>query len=226
MPTEEFDLSAHGDSYEARLTIPEAPDGRGVAMMPGAGHGPWGDIFDRFAEEAAADGCHVLRFEGWPTPAVFGEKTVSELHAELDAAVERLQAEGCTDLGVVGKSFGGGVTLTHVPASVDRVALWAPAFVTFGDEETVSDSLDVPLKEMKDAPERRQIAPSTLADLDAALLVVQGDEDEVRSVEHARNIVEAAPDAELLVREGEDHSFRGDDREREVVAETLDFLRD
>jgi|GEM_PF-853230 len=226
MSAETFALTVHGDEYEARLTVPEEPDGRGVVVLPGAGHGPWGDIFDRFAAAAADDGSHVLRFDGWPTAEEFMAQTVAEIHAEIDAAVDRLRAAGCTELGLVGKSFGGGVALTHDLAAFDRVALWAPAFVTFGDEETVSDSLAVPLGEMEDAPERRQIAPSTLADLNATLLVVQGDGDEVRSLDHARRIVEAAPDAALVVREGEDHSFRGADREREVVAQTVAFLGD
>lgn len=225
MQTDDTALQAHGETFDARLTVPDDPDGRGVAVLPGAGHGPWGDIFDRFAEAAAADGCHVLRFDGWPTPEVFMEQTVSEVHAELDAALAHLDEAGCSDLALVGKSFGGGVALTRIPEAVDRVALWAPAFVTFGDEATVEDAVDVPLAELKDTPERRQIAASTLADVDADLLVVQGDADEVRSVEHARSVVDAAPNAELVVREGEDHSFRGGDREREVVAETVDFLR-
>ncbi|MFB6270560.1 MAG: alpha/beta hydrolase family protein [Halobacterium sp.] len=224
MQREEVALQAHGEEFDAELAVPDDPDGRGVAVMPGGGHGPWGDIFDRFAEDAAADGVHVIRFEGWPTPEVLMGKTVRDMHAELDAAVDRLREEGCTELGVVGKSFGGGVTLTHVPEGVDRVVLWAPAFVTFGDEETVSDSLDDSLEALKDAPERRQISAAWMADFDASLRVIQGDEDDVRSVEHARKVVDAAPDAELVVREGEDHSFRGDDREQEIVDQTLDFL--
>lgn len=224
MPSEAFTLTAHGDEFDAQLTVPDDPDGSGVVVVPGAGHGPCGGIFDRFAEAAATDGSHVLRFDGWPTAAVFKQQTVADIHDELDAAVDRLRDAGCTEFGLVGKSFGGGAALTHDLAPFDRVVLWAPAFVTFGDEETVSDSLDVPLDELREAPERRQIAPSTLADLDASLLVIQGDEDEVRSVDHARSIVEAAPDGDLVVREGEDHSFRGADRERAVVERTVDFL--
>lgn len=224
MPSEETTLDAHGDSYEARLAVPEDPDGRGVAVMPGAGHGPWGDIFDRLAEAAAADGAHVLRFEGWPTNDVLDGKTLRELQAELEAAVDRLREAGCSDLAVVGKSFGGGVTLTRVPEAVDRVVLWAPATFTLGDEDRVAAELDTPLEELIEAPERRQFGPSRLADVDAAVRVVQGGDDRAALVENARRVVDALPDAELVVREGEDHSFRGDEREREVVEETLAFL--
>lgn len=220
MSTEETPLSAHGDSFEARLTVPDDPDGRGIVVMPGAGHGPWGGIFDLLADEAAAEGIHVFRFEGW-TPNGVWEKTLDDLHAELDAAVERLQSEGCTDLAVVGKSFGGGVSLTYVPDAVDRLVLWAPASFHFGTESHIGGVTAVPIGKL----DSRQIGPSTLDALDAAVRIIHGSEDAVVSVENSRRIVDAMADADLVVREGEDHSFRGEDRERDVVAETLAFLR-
>lgn len=54
--------------------------------------------------------------------------------------------------------------------------------------------------------------------------VIQGDDDRPALVDNARDVVDAIPDAELVLREGEDHSFRGDDRGREVVEQTLAFL--
>jgi len=226
MPTEEFDLPAHGDEFDARLTVPDDPDGRGVAMMPGLNHGPWGDVFDRFATEAAADGIHVVRFDGWPTPESLDERTLEDLHAELDAALARLREGGCDELGVVAQRFGGGVTLTDVPAAADRVVLWAPASFTCGDEDGVAGAFDVPLPDLFETPERTRFAPSRLADVDASVLVIQGTDDEAASVENARRLVDALDDAELVVREGEDHSFRGEDREPEIVDLTLSFLRD
>ncbi|WP_232702464.1 alpha/beta hydrolase [Halobacterium wangiae] len=221
MRSEAATLSAHGDAYEAELTVPDDPDGRGIAVMPGAGHGPWGGIFDRLAEAAAADGSHVFRFESW-TPSGVWEKSLDDLHAELDAAVRVLQDRGCTDLAVVGKSFGAGVMLTHVPDAVDRLVLWAPAAFDFGEESHIGGVSAAPIEEL----DSRQIGPGTLADVDAAALLIHGSEDAVVPVENSRRVVDALADAELLVREGEDHSFRGVDLEREVVDQTLAFLRD
>ncbi|WP_325064014.1 alpha/beta hydrolase [Halobacterium bonnevillei] len=226
MQTEAFQLAAHGDEFEARLAVPDDPDGRGVAVMPGAGHGPWGDIFDLLAEDAARDGAYVLRFEGWPTPDDLEAKTLREFQSELVAALERLREAGCTELSVVAKSFGGGVTLTDVPDAVDRAVLWAPATFTLGDTDRLEDALDTPFEELIEPSERRTFAPSRLADVDVPVLVIQGADDRPELVENARGVVDALPDAELVVREGEDHSFRGDDREQAVVEQTLAFLRD
>lgn len=224
MQSQSSTLAAHGDEFEARLAVPDDPDGRGIAVMPGAGHGPWGDIFDRLADRAASDGAHVLRFEGWPTNDVLDQKTLRDLHAELDAALRRLRAEGCTELAVVAKSFGGGVTLTDVPDAVERVVLWAPATFTLGDTDHVDAVLDTPFEDLIEHSEKRTFGESRLADVDAPVLVVQGGDDRPELVENARGVVDALQNGELLLREGEDHSFRGDDLEQAVVEQTLDFL--
>lgn len=226
MQTEAFQLAAHGDEFEARLAVPDDPDGRGIAVMPGAGHGPWGDIFDLLGEEAASDGAYVLRFEGWPSADDLESKTLREFQSELVAALERLAAEGCSELAVVAKSFGGGVTLTDVPDVVDSAVLWAPATFTLGDTDRLDDALDTPFEELIEPSEQRKFAPSRLADVDVPVLVIQGADDRPELVENARGVVDALPDADLVVREGEDHSFRGDDREQAVVDETLAFLRE
>jgi dienelactone hydrolase len=224
MQSQSATLAAHGDEFEARLAVPDDPDGRGIAVMPGAGHGPWGDIFDLLAEEAARDGAHVLRFEGWPTSEVLDAKTLRELQAELVAALDRLREEGCTDLAVVGKSFGGGVTLTNVPDAVDRVVLWAPATFTLGETDNLDDLLDAPFEELIEPAEQRRFTESRLAHVDVPVLVIQGGDDRQELVDNGRAVVEALPKGELLLRDGEDHSFRGDDREQAVVEQTLDFL--
>jgi predicted alpha/beta hydrolase len=224
MPSIDTTLSAHGDEYEARLTVPENPDGRGVAMVPGAGHGPWGDIFDRFAETAAAEGIHVLRYDGWPSTDDLDGKTLNVLHAELDAALDRLRDEGCESLAVVAKSFGGGVTLTRVPDALDVAVFWAPATFYSGERDGVADAFDVPMAELIEDEARRRFAPSRVADVDARVRVIVGTDDEALPTARARRLVDALPNADLVRRDGEDHSFRGEDREAEIVDQTLAVL--
>lgn len=125
---------------------------------------------------------------------------------------------------MVAKSFGGGVTLTDVPNAVDRAVLWAPATFTLGDVDNVGDELETPLADLIEDAERRQFGSSRLTDVDATIRVIQGIDDHPALVENAEVVVDALPDADLVLRDGEDHSFRGDDREREVVEQTLDFL--
>lgn len=197
-------MEAHGASYSGRLNVPDEDSERGILVIPGAGHGPFGDVFDRFATTAAERGHLVARFETWTDHEDLSAKTDSDFRAELEAGAEFLQSSGCSSLAVVAKSFGGRLALTHLPDAVDRVVLWAPA-VLFGEHD-----------------ESPSITASELATLDAPVRILQGDEDDVVSVENAAKIADALPDGELVTLSGEDHSFLND--ERRTVDETLAFL--
>ena len=63
MRAEEVTLRVGGASYPGRVNAPDEPTDRGVLVVPGAGHGPFGDVFDRVAEAAAEQGRTVARFE-------------------------------------------------------------------------------------------------------------------------------------------------------------------
>ena len=57
----DFDIGS--ETYEGRLTVQDEDADEGVVMLPGAGHGPFGDIFDIAAYELAGDGKRVFRVE-------------------------------------------------------------------------------------------------------------------------------------------------------------------
>jgi len=203
MCAKDVTLEVGDDSYPGRLNVPEEPTGQGLLMVPGGGHGPFGDIFLRFARRAADDGYTVARFETWPFPADL-EKPGEEFEAELEASVEFLQEQGCSTITVIAKSFGGRVTVQHLPDDVDRLVLWAPV-VLFGDHD--------------DSP---SVTAAELAEIDIPVRLLQGEEDDVVSVENAEQLVGALPEGELVTLPGEDHSF-GRDPGR-IMDETMDFL--
>ncbi|MFC7073755.1 alpha/beta hydrolase [Halovenus rubra] len=199
-------LEVGDKNFPGRLNVPDRSSEHGVLMVPGSGHGPFGDIFLRFARTAAKDGHHVARFETWPFPEVLEEKTEEDFSREIDASVDFLQSQGCSTVTVVAKSFGGRVVLEHLPETVDRLVLWAPAIMA-GDYE-----------------EKPSLTEEELADIDIPVRILQGDEDEVVSVENAASLVDGLPNGELVELSGENHSFRGD-YER-IIDETMAFLPD
>ncbi|WP_247730168.1 alpha/beta hydrolase [Halovivax limisalsi] len=199
-------LEVGDERYPGRLNVPNEETDRGVLLVPGAGHGPFGDVFLRFSRTAAEAGYHVARFETWPFPADLEEKTDAEFEAELEAAVDFLRDRGCETIAVVAKSFGGRIALQHLPDTVDRLVLWAPA-VLAGEHD--------------DEP---SISEAELAAITIPVRLLQGDEDRGLSVEDAAQIVEGLPRGELVELPGEDHSFRRD-HER-VIEETMAFLPD
>ena len=205
MRTEEVTLKVGGASYPGRVNAPDEPTDRGVLVVPGAGHGPFGDIFDRVTEAAAEQGRTVARFETWESHEELRRKTDADFEAELEESVEFLRERGCTSVAMVAKSFGGRLALTHLPGQVDQLVLWAPA-VAFGESE-----------------ERPSITANALSDVEVPVRILQGDEDDVVSVENAAAIAEHLPDGELIELPGEDHSFGND--EPQIIEATSSFLR-
>ncbi|MFD1513637.1 alpha/beta hydrolase [Halomarina rubra] len=196
-------LEAHGEEFGGRLATPAEDTDRCVLVVPGAGHGPFGDVFDRFTEAAVDQGVAVARFETWRDHDGLRAKTDAEFEAELDAGVAFLRARGCSTVALVAKSFGGRLALTHRP-DVDRQVLWAPA-ILFGEHD--------------DAP---SVTAAELARVTAPVRLLQGTDDEVVSVDTARAIDDHLPTSDLVELPGEDHSFRHD--EQRVVEETVAFL--
>ena len=205
MRTADATLDVDGASYPGRVNAPDEPADRGVLVVPGAGHGPFGDVFDRVAEAAAEQGRTVARFETWESHEELRRKTDADFEAELEEGVEFLRERGCTSVAMIAKSFGGRLALTHLPGQVDQLVLWAPA-VAFGESE-----------------ERPSITADALSDVEVPVRILQGDEDDVVSVENAAAIAEHLPDGELVELPGENHSFRND--EERVLEMTLSFLR-
>ncbi len=203
MSVREVTLDVGDDSFRGRLNTPDGTRESGVLVVPGAGHGPFGDVFDRFAEAAADAGHCVARFGTWESRDDLDAKTDADFEAEIDAGVEFLRSRDCSTVTVTAKSFGGRLALQHAPDGIDRMVLWAPA-VVFGEHE-----------------EHPSIDASALADVEGPVRILHGDEDEI-PIENSAGIAEHLPDGELVALPDEDHSFQND--EERIVEETLAFL--
>ena len=203
-------LEVDNNTYPGRLNTPEESSDRGVLVVPGAGHGPFGDVFLRFSRAAAEEGHHVARFETWMSPSELENKTDEDFRAELEAGVDFLRSRGCSTITVVGKSLGGRVALEHLPESVDRLVLWAPAVLA-------EDAENVPEEAWEHLP---SVTPGEF-DVEIPTRILQGDDDNI-PVDSAERIAEGLPQGELVVLPDEDHSFLRD-HER-VIEETVAFL--
>lgn len=215
-----MDFEVGGETYEGRLNAQREGADTGVLILPGMGHGPFGDIFDIIAYELAGTGKQVFRYEGWETREDLEAKTISELHEEVDAAAEYLQSEGCSTVYLVAKSFGGGLALTHVPDAVERVVLWEPATIEVGDDPNVEDAADEPFGDV----EEFVVSPEHLGRIDVPVRILSGDGERSVDREHAERIADAVQDGAVTTVRGEDHSFN---RNRTAtVGHTLAYLSD
>jgi pimeloyl-ACP methyl ester carboxylesterase len=212
------ELDVNGETYDARLNTPE--DGEAdtcVVVLPGGGHGPFGDIFDITAYELAQANVATYRFETWTTPDELRAKSFADFHAELDAAIDEVHERGYDRLFLLAKSFGGRIGLTHDLDAFERVLGWAPA-VRLADDSNFAECYDTPIGET----EALRIDAGDVSRVDAPVRILRGDDDEVVSADDAETLVDALADAELRAIPGEDHSFN--ENRTTVVAETLDYL--
>ncbi|WP_323675335.1 dienelactone hydrolase family protein [Halorubellus sp. PRR65] len=218
MPLEQLDFEVGGETYEGRFVTPPAGDAEAcVVVVPGAGHGPFGDIFDITMYELANAGVASFRYESWTSSDELDAKTLAALQAELQAAVDQTADRGYEHVSLLVKSFGGRIAFTDLPERVERVLGWAPA-VVFADDSGLDEQRDVPLDDLDDGLD---IAPTDVAGVDVPVTLLYGDEDHFYP-EHAEALADALSDAELRVLPGENHSFNA--RRRVVVAETVAAL--
>jgi len=221
MRTDETTLLVDGREYPAELALPDDDTDHGVVLLPGANHGPYGDVFDRLADALTDAGLALLRYESWGDDEALDdldEKSDDELFAEYDAAVDMLSERGYSRVDVVAKSFGGGLALRHSPGDIDHLVLWAPfQFLATG---SVVEELDPP-----EEIELPRIAADRLSAHDYPVDILQGDEDNI-PVANARELADALPDGRAHPVEGADHSFVGGDPEVETVETTVDLLTD
>ena len=225
MSIELVELDVESGAYEGRLNVPEEEQtDAGVVIVPGAGHGPFGNIFDVVSYELAGAGRYVFRVETWTNDEELGEKTLGALQTEVDAAVEQLRSRGCSDISVVAKSFGAGIALSHVPDEVDRLLLWAPA-VRAGVDPSDATALD---DRLGDADETL-IGIADLDHVDVPVRILIGDEDRIPIEGDAADIppstcqsIADAVGGDVRVIPGENHSFN--ENRTAIVEESLDYL--
>ena len=214
-----LELEVDGETYDARLNAQDEDADTGVVIVPGAGHGPFGDIFDVISYELAGTGKQVFRYESWESHDELQEKTLGELHAELDAAIERLRSNGCSTVHVVAKSFGGGIALSHVLDGVESLVLWAPA-VEFG----VEPSATTPSDEKIGDGDGLLIGIEDCDHVDVPVRILCGEEDRGVSIDDCQRIADAVEDGDVTAIPGEDHSFN--ENRIAVVERTLGYLTD
>ena len=208
--SEDVTLEVGDSAYPGRLNTAEEPSDRGILMVPGAGHGPFGDVFLRFSRAAAEEGYHVARLETWMSPAELEDKTDEDFRAELAAGVEFLRSRGFSTVSVVAKSLGGRVALEHLPEGVDRLVLWAPAVLAEEAENVPEEAWE----------HMSSVTPGEFG-VDVPTRILQGDDDHI-PVNSAERIAEGLPQGEVVILPNEDHSFL-QDHER-AIKETMAFL--
>jgi hypothetical protein len=246
----EFEVD--GQRIAASLHIPEQTPAPAVVMC----HGFTGQrmeahlLFVKAARSFCSNGLNVLRFDfrgSGESDGRFRDMTVSREIEDALEALRFIRAEPTVDesrTGLVGLSLGGLVAACAAArdGDVDALALWSAVADlrelieerwqmpsepgTDGRDYYEHGSVEIGAEFLRDAV---TIDPlGEIGSFSAPVLVVHGDGDEAVPLEHAHRYMKAVPDegAELRIVRGADHTFSSIALERQVIATTLEFLRD
>lgn len=178
---------------------------RGLIVIPGISSGPYGTPFDEVVDYVKDMEYSVVRLDTWKDAEDLEEKTLKDIYDLVDEAFEALKEQGCDEISVLGKSFGGQIALTYPRNSrFELMILWAPA-VGLG-KNNVNQWKSTSLKHASSATDI-SVDAEHLENISSTVKIVHGSSDQVVPVNKSRTISEEISDCELEEIEGADHSF-------------------
>lgn len=159
----------------------------------------------------------------WDDEEAVQKMTIKEIFSRLDEVIDTLKGLGFEDITMVGKSFGGGVTLGYEHALITKKIMWAPA-VTLAETDNLDQFLEIKLSEIEKVTDIT-INAARVAQSSAHIGIIHGTEDEVVSLKNSQAIVKAASRGELIVVDGAGHSFKDPQHERALQEATASLLQ-
>jgi pimeloyl-ACP methyl ester carboxylesterase len=148
-------------------------------------------------------GYSFVAYEGWKTGEELSKKTIAQLLEELDALIEKHQAQY-----VLGKSLGGGLALLCKNPRIRSMVLWAPAF-SFAEQSNLAEFLHKPFSQFKSTTEVK-LGVTDLAGIRIPIRIMHGAKDDKIPMAHSRAFLPALPTADLVVIPGAGHSTHAD----------------
>ena len=239
-----LEISSDGAALKGSMVIPDGAD-RSVVLIHGipstAAPDPddlgYAGFAQRFAEMGWAAGWADMRSARSSSGYFSIEGWVADV-AAIVGAVRDLQPTSF--LALVGSSAGGAVSAAAVARGlrVDALALLAApaAWVSFAGDPGAGLTRITQEAGMTVAPEviedptawaaefDRVVTMQAIKDVDAPVLILHGDMDDVVPVDHAGDIAAAARDAELHILKGAGHQLRRDERAVATLMRWLDGL--
>lgn len=211
------------------LNEPKNQSNKGIILLPGISGGALGSYYDDLARALSERGFYFLRLELWSSEKDLVKKSLNDIYVSLNNAVQLLRNKGCTKIGFVGKSFGGGILLTFFnqledmdKSLITSLVLWAPA-IGFGKQSNLRQIQKLKFSNFRNFDEIK-IDKTDLNKIIVPVLLIQGTKDSLVSKGNTAQITKSLPNAHLKYIEGAEHSYNKKEEMKEVIKETINFL--
>lgn len=216
-------LSINGKVMRIILDVPKKKSDYAVLFIPGISGGSLSPGWDRLAAKFRDSGFYFLRYESWKNGNDLSRSNIGSLQKEITVLLKMLERKGCKRLGIIGKSFGGGLGLMYLNKRVEKMVLWAPAI---GIDKTNN------LKEWKNR-KLSQLSSLTGIKIDKKylslheepILIIHGTKDETMPIENSLKLVHAGRKIKLKRLEGADHSYGDKKYRNKIIDLSISFFK-
>ena len=195
---------------------------KAAILIPGVSGNSFSSRWDGLVKSCNENSIALLRIDSWNGEDELSDKTIKEIHHELDFAVERLRKENFEDIYLIGKSFGGAVSLIYFNEFISKKVLWAPV-IGFNDVENCTYYLDKKMSTIENLTDII-VSKNYIKSQDNVIRIIHGTSDDVISVDNSLKISENCKNVELVKIDSADHSFRDEKHNRELIEKTLNFF--
>lgn len=213
------------ENTSAQLLVEAPAVTKSVAVfLPGVSGGAFSERYRPLLDACTTEGIAVARLSSYADADVLKNKTIAELHADIDTAISYLKAHGYTSLFGIGKSFGGALMLTHQSQDIKRKVLWAPAIAAVEQGGNSNAYLRVPVGSIPTMMDVC-VGRSFLEKIETPTLLIHGTADDQIPFANSEKMAAMLPNAQLIPVNGADHSYKNPEHERAVTAATVKFLK-
>lgn len=207
------------NELKARFDLPNGEVEGAILLLPGISSGPFGGIFDQFAERVTEEDFMVMRYESWENVPELQEKTMDSIIKEIKDALEYLESLDTGRIYLIAKSFSAGMVLAGKIDRTDKIILWAPA-IGFQEKSNIEELREKSLGEIDDVTDIK--IDSEYIEQEVPVKIIHGVEDEVIPVANSESIVRSISEAEIEKLSETGHGYEG--KENAVIRETIEFL--
>ena len=209
--------------YKHIFAKPKQRSDKAVILLPGISGKALSNRYKNLEVALRKSGFNFLRFDLWKSMKELETMTLKEIHQAIDTSIKFMHLNGCKRIGFIGKSFGGGVLLTHPHKDIKALVLLAPA-IGFDKESNINKIKNQKFTKFKSIFDIA-ISKKELQKIEISTLIIQGTKDDVVPLKNSEKIVKNLPKGTLEKIEGAGHSFDKEGEMEIITSASIGFLR-
>ena len=193
-----------------------------VIYVPGVS-GKATERFENLAKEFNNQWISFLRINLWDDEKKLGNLSINTIHKLIDGIINFVMLKGYKEIGLIGKSFGGGICLTYRNKNISKMLLCAPA-IGISEECNLKEIGNEQISKFGSI-KNVKINKNFLSDLRINVGIIHGTKDDVVSIESSKKLITMLPNSRLIPISGADHSYREEPYASKLIDETIRFFK-